>query len=52
MKDCRATGKKKCVCCFATLFNKNVFLNTILYFPVIVDGQFSSYSITDLFSRM
>jgi hypothetical protein len=32
-------------CCFVIVFNKNAFLSTTLDFPVILDGQFSSYII-------
>jgi hypothetical protein len=30
------------MCCFVTLYNKNVFLSTALDFRVILDGQFDS----------
>jgi hypothetical protein len=33
--------------CFVTLFNKNI-LSTALYFPVILEGQFSSYLILSI----
>jgi hypothetical protein len=30
------------ICCFVTLFDKNVLLITTLDFPIILNGQFSS----------